>query len=171
MTFKAINDSAGLNGIVLILLVFGAYLRITELDASSPLVSQRSTALKKAQKKIQKLRAKRKVADVLQARNGSSMTAIYDFSLNSEVLKEKNCVIALFNGPVTFRSTSVKLYFTRKNPEELAADNEEPEAIELISDFITVEVFAATEPQISQLHPANRKTFATAYSTRSRPTP
>jgi hypothetical protein len=33
MAFKAINDLAGLDGLVLILLVFGAYLRIMQLDA------------------------------------------------------------------------------------------------------------------------------------------
>ena len=37
MSFKAINDSVGLNGLVLTLLVFGAYSRMSELDA--PFVS------------------------------------------------------------------------------------------------------------------------------------
>ena len=38
MAFKAINDTASPNGLVLTLLVFGAYPRIVELDALSPLV-------------------------------------------------------------------------------------------------------------------------------------
>ena len=32
IAFKAINDIAGLNGLVLTLLVYSAYLRITEYD-------------------------------------------------------------------------------------------------------------------------------------------
>jgi hypothetical protein len=35
MAFKAINDTAGLNGLVLILLVYGAYPRITKHDPPS----------------------------------------------------------------------------------------------------------------------------------------
>jgi hypothetical protein len=38
MAFKAINDTAGLGGLVPTLLVFGAYPRIVKLDAPSPLV-------------------------------------------------------------------------------------------------------------------------------------
>jgi hypothetical protein len=39
IVFKALNDTIGLDGLVPILLVFGAYLRITELDAPSPTVT------------------------------------------------------------------------------------------------------------------------------------
>jgi hypothetical protein len=35
MVVKAVNNTAGPDGLVLILLVFGAFLRITELDASA----------------------------------------------------------------------------------------------------------------------------------------
>jgi hypothetical protein len=38
MAFKANNDSAGPNGLVPTLLVFGAYLRMAEADAPSPTV-------------------------------------------------------------------------------------------------------------------------------------
>ena len=40
MAFKAINDIASLEGLVPTLLVFGAYPRIVESNASSPLVAQ-----------------------------------------------------------------------------------------------------------------------------------
>ena len=39
IAFKAINDSVGPNGLVPTLLVFGAYPRITNLDAPSPTVT------------------------------------------------------------------------------------------------------------------------------------
>ena len=38
MAFKAINDSAGLNGLILILLVYGALPRMTEYDLLSPFI-------------------------------------------------------------------------------------------------------------------------------------
>ena len=38
MAFKAINDSAGPNGLIPTLLVFRAYLRIVESNAPNPIV-------------------------------------------------------------------------------------------------------------------------------------
>jgi len=38
MAFKVINDSAGPNGFIPTLLVFGAYLRIVESDVPNPIV-------------------------------------------------------------------------------------------------------------------------------------
>ena len=52
MAFKAINDSIGPNGIVPTLLVYDALPRMTEFDAPSPTIAQRSTALKKAMTEI-----------------------------------------------------------------------------------------------------------------------
>jgi hypothetical protein len=86
MTFKAINDTAGLDGLVPILLVYGALPRMVEYDAPSLTVTQRSAALKKAMLEIQKLRAKRQVTDALNTRNGPSTTDIHDLTLNSDVL-------------------------------------------------------------------------------------
>ena len=48
MAFKAINDTAGFNRLVFILLVFGAYPRMVELDTPLPSVIQRVNAIKKA---------------------------------------------------------------------------------------------------------------------------
>jgi hypothetical protein len=48
ITFKAINDSAGPNGIVPTLLVYGALPRITEYNILLPTVLQQSAVLKKA---------------------------------------------------------------------------------------------------------------------------
>jgi hypothetical protein len=130
MAFKAVNDTAGPDGLVPTLLVYGALPRMVEYDAPSPTVAQRSAALKKATMEIQKLRAKRLVADALGTRNGPSTTEIHDLTINSDVLvwREGNtgqpgswegpyklvaingedCVLSLPRGNTTFRSTSVK---------------------------------------------------------------
>jgi len=59
MAFKAINNSAGPNGLIPTLLVFGAYLYMAESDAPDPIVVQQAAALKKAIEEVKKLRAKR----------------------------------------------------------------------------------------------------------------
>ena len=48
MAFKAINNTAGFNRLIFILLVFGAYPRIVKLDVLLLLVIQQANAIKKA---------------------------------------------------------------------------------------------------------------------------
>lgn len=86
MAFKALNDSAGTDGLVPTLLLFGAYPRMTEWDAPSPSVIQRQATLRKAMDEVRKLRAKRQVADALGTRNGPNVNAIHGLPLNSPVL-------------------------------------------------------------------------------------
>jgi hypothetical protein len=45
MAVKAINDLAGPDGIVLILLVFGLYLRMTKINLSSPIIARRAKVI------------------------------------------------------------------------------------------------------------------------------
>ncbi len=52
MAFKAINDMAGPDGLVPMLLVYGALPRMVEYDAPLPTIAQRSAALKKAMAEI-----------------------------------------------------------------------------------------------------------------------
>ena len=59
MAFKVINNSIGLNGLILTLLVFGAYLCIVESDAFNPTVVKWAAVFKKAIEEVKKLRAKR----------------------------------------------------------------------------------------------------------------
>jgi len=59
MAVKAINDSAGPDGLVPTLLVFGAYPRITDNFPPSPSVVQRAEAIRKAMKKVRRLYATR----------------------------------------------------------------------------------------------------------------
>jgi hypothetical protein len=148
MAFKAVNDIAGPDGIVPTLLVFGAYPRMTEYDAPSPTISQRSATLKKAMDEVRKLRAKRQVNDALNHRNGPSTTSIKDLPLNSSVLawretpgnktgkwtgpypligiNGEECTIELSSGPTNFRTTVVKPYFTESDKEEEAEPSAEP---------------------------------------------
>jgi len=86
MAFKAINNSVGPNGLVPTLLVFGAYPHITNLDAPSPIVTQRAAVVKKAIEEIRKLHTKQQVADALSMQNGPRIDAIYNLPPNSQVL-------------------------------------------------------------------------------------
>jgi hypothetical protein len=86
MAFKALNNTAGLDGLVPTLLVFSAYPQITELNAPSPTVTQRANAVRKAIAEIRKLRAERQVADALNMRNRPRTDAVYNLPPNSLVL-------------------------------------------------------------------------------------
>jgi hypothetical protein len=81
MTVKAVNDLAGLDGIILILLVFGAYPRMTEGSALLFFVIQRAEAIRKATKEIRRLHAEYQVQDALAIRNGLSTKATLNLSL------------------------------------------------------------------------------------------
>ena len=52
MSFKALNDSVGPNGLVPTLLIFGAYPRMSEMDAPSPTITQRAVAIRKAMDEV-----------------------------------------------------------------------------------------------------------------------
>ena len=58
MAVKAINDTAGLDGLIPTLLVYGAYLRISKLDPPTPSITERAAVIRKAMAEIVKLRAK-----------------------------------------------------------------------------------------------------------------
>jgi hypothetical protein len=133
MAFKAINDTAGPDGLVPTLLAFGAYPRMTDLDAPSPTVTQCANAIKKAMAEVRKVCAECQVADALAQRNGPRTSHIHDLPLNSPVLvwREGNtgqpghwdgpfpllsmegetCIVELSSGATSFRSTIVKPYF------------------------------------------------------------
>jgi hypothetical protein len=81
MAVKAINDSAGPDGIVPILLVFGAYLQLTEIDPSSPSVIKRAKAICAATKEVRRLYTKRQVKDALAIRNSPNTKNTLDLPL------------------------------------------------------------------------------------------
>jgi hypothetical protein len=86
MIVKAINDTVGPDDLVLILLIFEAYLRMHVMDLSVSSIIQRTMTIEKAMIEIRKLRAERQVVDVLNTRNGSIVISIHDLSINSDVL-------------------------------------------------------------------------------------
>lgn len=86
MALKAINDTAGPNGLVPTVLVFGAYSRISNSHAPSASIIARATAVKKAMVEVRKCHAARKVADALNMRNGPLTKHLHDLPLGSEVI-------------------------------------------------------------------------------------
>ncbi|KAK6218082.1 hypothetical protein QIS74_02513 [Colletotrichum tabaci] len=123
---KAINDTAGPDGVVPTLLVFGAYPRLTHDSPPSPDIVQRAAAVRKASEAIKKLHATRKVNDALAARTGPDTSALKVAEIGSlvRVWREKggwsgpcrllavdgeNCTVDA-NGARVFRSTVVKPY-------------------------------------------------------------
>lgn len=131
---KAVNDTAGPDGLVPTLLVFGAYPRMHTMDPPAPTIIQRADAIEKAMNEVRKFRAENQVADALNTRNGPLVNPVHDLPLNSDVLvwREGNagrtgkwtgpfkllgiegeiCKIHLPSGPIEFRSTVVKPYLT-----------------------------------------------------------
>ncbi|KAI1006511.1 hypothetical protein K3495_g1710 [Podosphaera aphanis] len=83
MAIKAMSDTTGYDGIVPTLLVFGAFLRIANIDPPAPSITKRAAALKKAMAKVSKIRALRQVSDALRTRNGPVTS---DIALGSDVL-------------------------------------------------------------------------------------
>jgi hypothetical protein len=86
MTFKVINDSIEFDELIFTLLVFGAYFRMIEMNVPSSTITQRTIAMRKAMKEVQKFIAIRQMNDVLNTRNESIITLIHGLSLNSSVL-------------------------------------------------------------------------------------
>ncbi|KAI0994967.1 hypothetical protein K3495_g13215 [Podosphaera aphanis] len=140
MAQKAVNDSAGPDGIVPTPLVFGAYPRISDLDAPAPSVTQRANAIHKATIEARHLYAKRQVRDALAMRNGPNTENTLNLPINSEVRvwrekkgwtgpykllasEEETCTIELPHGPVNFRSTVVKPYYAEAVIEELESEH------------------------------------------------
>jgi hypothetical protein len=92
MTFKALNDFAELNELILTLLVFEAYLRMIEMNAFSSTIIQRFIAMRKTMNEVRKSIAARQINDALNTRNDSFSTLIHVLSLNSDVFvyRERN---------------------------------------------------------------------------------
>ena len=81
MAVKAVNDLVGPNGIVPTLLVFSAYLRLTEIDPPSLSITKRAEAIRAATKEVRHIYAERQVKDALAMRNGPNTLATLNLSL------------------------------------------------------------------------------------------
>jgi len=86
MAVKAINNTTSPNILVPTLLVYGAYLRISNLDPPAPSITERAAIIRKAIAEIVKLRAKQVINSALYYRNGLDITLVYNLLLNSKVL-------------------------------------------------------------------------------------
>ena len=134
---KAVNDTAGPNGLVPTLLVFGAFPRMTINSAPTPTTAQRAIAIEKALKEVRKCHAESQVQSALNQRNGPSVTSVHDLPLNSDVLvwregnnssgswtgpfkllsiENETCKVQLPNGVIDFRTTTVKPFY--EDPED-----------------------------------------------------
>jgi hypothetical protein len=82
---KAVNNLAGPNRLVPTLLVFGAYLQLTEMDPPSPSVIKRAEAIQAATKEVQRLHAEQKVQDALAMQNSPDTKITLDLPLQSDV--------------------------------------------------------------------------------------
>jgi hypothetical protein len=85
MAVKAVNDTAGPNGLVPTLLVFGTFPRISSTSPPSPSIIARGEAVRKAMAEIHKLKAERQVTNALAARNGPNVEDVLQLPLQNEV--------------------------------------------------------------------------------------
>ncbi|KAF5205121.1 Ribonuclease h-like protein [Thalictrum thalictroides] len=142
MAVKAVNDTAGPEGLVPTLLVFGAYPRMLKLDPPAPDMITRGKAVQKAMEEITKLRLNRKIVQALKERNGPRTDAVRDLPINSQVWvkREKEgwtgpwtlvrvdgqtCTVRNSSGDKSFRITSVKPYYV-PNTEEIIDNDKIP---------------------------------------------
>jgi hypothetical protein len=70
IVIKTINDLAGPDNIILILLVFGAYPRMTNNSLLSFITIKRAKTIRKASNKIRKFYTKQHIENTLRIRNG-----------------------------------------------------------------------------------------------------
>ncbi|POS82075.1 hypothetical protein EPUL_006366, partial [Erysiphe pulchra] len=85
MAIKAINDTAGLDGIIPTLLVFGAYPRMSRLDPPAPSIATRAKAIQKAMAEVSKLRLQKQVTAALRTRNGPA-SIVQNIPLGIDIL-------------------------------------------------------------------------------------
>ena len=73
MAVKAVNDSAGPDRIIPILLMFSAYPRITKNSVLSLIITKRAETIYKTTKEVRCFYAKRQVIDILVIQNGPNI--------------------------------------------------------------------------------------------------
>ncbi|EED17254.1 hypothetical protein TSTA_023080 [Talaromyces stipitatus ATCC 10500] len=153
MAIKAVNDTAGPDGYIPTLLIFGAYPQMTDYSPPASMVVQRAATIKKAMTEVRRLHIIRQVNNALNTRNGLSSTLVHRLPLNSDVLVWREggtrypgkwkglyklisidgemCTVELPNGLTKFRLTVVKPYYKdddleHKDDEQLAPEEAPP---------------------------------------------
>ena len=170
MAVKAVNDTAGPDGIVPTLLVFGAYPRLTTWDAPASSITARAIAVKRAMEEVRRCQAARKVADALRMRNGPRTAHIADLPLDSEVLvwreglgwkgpykllamDGETCQLQLPRGPVNFRSTAIKPYY---RPDDTKTDAPNPQIMDPIDKENLPDDTPRRSPRNANIHEGDR---------------
>jgi hypothetical protein len=82
---KIVNDSAGPDGIIPTLLVFGAYPQITDDSSPLPFITKRTETIRKITKEIQRFHTERQVKDVFAIRNSPNTYLILDLLIQSDI--------------------------------------------------------------------------------------
>jgi uncharacterized coiled-coil protein SlyX len=86
ITIKAVNNTAGPNGLVLTLLMFSTYPQITTTDTLSLIVTEHSKTITKAIKQIAELYAKKQVINTLKQQNGPNISNTLNVLIGKDVL-------------------------------------------------------------------------------------
>lgn len=128
MAVKAVNDTAGPNGLIPTLLVFGAFPRMSREDRPTASNTQRAATIRRAMVEVRRCHAARQITDALRMRNGPDITSMLSLPLDSDVLVWREnepywsgpyklvaidgytCKVQVNNKVVDFRVTSVKPY-------------------------------------------------------------
>jgi hypothetical protein len=76
IVIKTVNDLIGPDSIIPTLLVFRAYLRITNNSLLSPTTIKRTKTIRKTSNKVRKFYAKRHVDNILRIKNSFNITEI-----------------------------------------------------------------------------------------------
>jgi hypothetical protein len=143
MAVKAVNNTAGFNGLIPTLLVFGAFPRISHDSPPSPSITKRAKAVNQAMKELRKHMAARQMNAALNIRNGPDPAAYspMDLPLQNEmrVWREnggwqgpfrvvahdgQNVILELSNGPAIFRSMMIAPYYRSFNQNISGAFND-----------------------------------------------
>lgn len=150
MAVKAVNDTAGPNGLVPTLLVFGAYPRINA-DSPPPInIARRAEAVNKAMKQLRTVTAQKRVNNALSARNGPVMDELLALPVGSEVRVWRenrgwqgpysvietdghNVILDMVNGPTKLRSTVCQPYY-RSSQDPTTYPDFRPEAVDQQND-------------------------------------
>lgn len=129
MAVKAVNDTAGPDGLVPTLLVFGTYPRLSKTSPPSPSITARGAAIHKAMNEVRKIKTKRQVNEALATRNGPDITDVLQLPIPSDVkvwrentgwsgphqmiaihTGKKAVIVEVNDRQIVFRITSVRPY-------------------------------------------------------------
>jgi hypothetical protein len=142
MAVKVVNDTAGPNGFVPTLLVFGTYSCLSPSLPPSPSITARAAAVRKAMAEVRKFKAERQMAEALATRNGPSVAKVAQLPLQNEVrVWRKNggwagfykliaynnsgnaCIINVNGKPTNFRIISVRFYYRNKHTAKITSND------------------------------------------------